>query len=224
MTTSFRGAGVTLRGAILLLAASALFAQDEPALQRFFEGKRVRVKIDMPATHEGVDYYFRKDPPLDFRTYSTRIRRYGVSLRTGDEVMITGIKLKNKNIEFQLGGGGYGVWGDDSGSVSTPVVSKSSREKDLERDIRNEKDSNRRSRMQDELDRLRDRRQRDERRERERAQELAVIKKREVDEKRLLAGSRFNLWFPEGYLKERVPSPKEVVTMLSEWVDFGGLR
>ena len=75
--------------AFLLFLAPALMGQSEAALQRFFEGKRVRVKIDMPATHEGVDYYFGRNQPLDFREYSTRVRLFGVALRSGDEVMIT---------------------------------------------------------------------------------------------------------------------------------------
>jgi len=213
-----------MKAVACFLLASALFAQDESALRRFFEGKRVRVKIDMPATHEGVDYYTTKDPPLDLRGYSSRIRRYGVSLRNGDEVMITGIVVKGKNIEFQLGGGGYGVFGDDTGTVTATIVPKTDREKRLEKDIDAEKDRDRRARMQRELNDLRDRRQREERYQRERALELEVIRKREIAEKRLQAGSRFNIWFQQGYLKEHVPSPKEVMDMLSEWIDFGELR
>jgi len=208
----------------LLLVASALFAQDESTLRRFFEGKRVRVKMDMPATHEGVDYFTTKDPPLDFRAYSSRIRRYGVALRNGDEVMVTGIVVKGRNIEFQLGGGGYGVFGDDTGTVSIPSVPKTDREKRLEKDIAAEKDPDRRARMERELNDLRDRRRREERYQRERAQELEVIKKREIAEKRLQAGSRFNIWFQQGYLKEHVPSPDDVMDMISEWIDFGDLR
>jgi hypothetical protein len=34
--------------------------------------------------------------------------------------MITTVRVKKKNIEFQLGGGGYGVFGDDSGTVYVP--------------------------------------------------------------------------------------------------------
>jgi hypothetical protein len=209
--------------ALVLLLAPALAAQSESTLQRFFEGKRVRVKIDMPATHEGVDYHFGKDQPIDFKGYSNRIRRYGAALRTGNEVLITGIKVKSKNIEFQLGGGGYGVFGDDSGQVSARSVPKSNREKQLERDIPKENDRERRDRMKSELNRLRDRREREERHERDEAARLAAIKEREIEGKRLDAGSRFNIWYPDGYLKESIPSPQQVMAMLSEWVDFGPL-
>ena len=49
-------------------------------------------------------------------------------------------------IEFQLSGGGFGTFSDDSStSVSIPRVEKSSREKDLEKRIKDEDDSRRRA-------------------------------------------------------------------------------
>lgn len=215
--------GLRKLGALLLLPV-ALWAQDEVTLRRFFEGKQVIVKLDMPASHEGVDYRFREEPALDFRSYSSRIRKYGISIRNGDKVMITGIKLKKKNIEFQLAGGGYGSFGDDNGEVATPNISKSKREKQLERDIEREPDSGQRQRLRRDLDRLRDQRERDERRQREAAAELETVKKAEVAQKRLQSGSRFNLWFPDKYLNENVPSAEDIMDMLQEWVDFGTLR
>ena len=100
-------------------------AQNEAALQRYFEGKQVRVKIDMPGTHDGIDLYWKKDPPVDFKTYSQRLKKFGVALRDGDTVRVTTVRLKQKNIEFQLGGGGYGTAGDDSGSVYLPAITTS---------------------------------------------------------------------------------------------------
>src|SRR5215210_3107327 len=56
--------------------------------------------------------------------------------------MITRIKLKDKLIEFQLGGGGYGTAGDDTDtSAYVASVPKSIREKTLEREP--EKSANR---------------------------------------------------------------------------------
>lgn len=216
---------IAARAALALpMMALALHAQDELALRRFFEGKRVRVKIDMPATHEGVDFRYRQDPPLDFKAYSDRLRKFGIALRNGDEVMVTGVKLKSRNVEFQLAGGGYGTLGDDSGYVATPSVPKSSRERQLEKDVKNETDGRRRERLQGELNRIRDQRQREERFQRDEAARLTEIRKAEIEQKRLQAGSRFNLWFPSNYLKEAAPTPAEVMEMLAEWVDFGGLR
>lgn len=67
-----------------------------------------------------------------------------MALRDGDLVRVTTVTLKAKNVEFQLGGGGYGTAGDDSGSVYLPAITKSNRESDLEKQVRNETGSNRR--------------------------------------------------------------------------------
>lgn len=191
-------------------------------MRKAFEGSTVRVKMDLPATNEGVDIQYRGEPPLDFRSYSQRIKRFGVSLRNGDSVMVTTIRVKGKNIEFQLGGGGYGTFGDPSGSVSLGTVSKSRREQDLERDIRNETNRTRRDQMSRELARLANDRERENSDRRAREIELSALRQREIEEKRLQAGSRFNLRFPDNYLKENVPTPEEIRTMLREYVDFDG--
>ncbi len=153
------------------------------------------MKIDLPATNEGVDIQFRGEPPLDFRSYSQRIKRYGISLRNGDSVTVTTVRVKGKNIEFQLGGGGYGTFGDPSGSVSLGTVSKSRREQDRERE-NNDRWA--------------------------REVELSAQRQGDIEDKRLQAGSRFNLRFPDNYLKESVPTPEEVRGMLAEYVAFDG--
>lgn len=204
--------------------AAALYGQSEEALQQAFEGKQVRVRMDMPATHLGVDWNFGKQPPLDMKSYSDRIRRFGISLRNGDSVMITGIKVKKKNIEFQLGGGGYGKLGDSDGTVTASSVPKSDREKKLEKDLDAERDPARRRSIQKELDSVRYYRESKERLEKQKAADLEVVKRAEVRELRLQSGSRFNLWFPEKRLAETIPTPAELMDMLAEWVDFGGLR
>ncbi len=205
---------------ISILSTCAVYGQSEQALKAFFEGKTVRVKIDMPATHEGVDIHVRATPPLDFKSYSQRIKSRGVSLRQGDSVMVTMVRLKGKNIEFQLGGGGYGTFGDDTGSVSLPSVPRSRREIDLEKDIKNETNPRRRDDMKRELSRLQERRRREEGARRAEEARLREIKKQEIYEKALRAGSRFNIWYPANYLKEAVPMPQDVMTALAEYVEF----
>lgn len=208
----------------VLLSSSliCLHAQSESALRQAFEGKTVRVKIDMPATNEGVDLHWRNQPALDFRDYSQHVKRFGVALRNGDSVMVTTVRVKAKNIEFQLGGGGYGTFGDDSGNVSLGTVSKSRRETDLERNIRNETDRNRRDQMSRELSRLAADRERENSYRRSQEQQLTLQRKRDIEMKRLQAGSRFNLRFPDNYLKESIPTPADLRQMLAEYVDFGG--
>jgi hypothetical protein len=63
-------------GIVTLLAASApfLLGQSEAELKRAFEGTRVTVKIEMPATQRGIDLHLGDAQPIDFRQYSTRIK------------------------------------------------------------------------------------------------------------------------------------------------------
>ena len=191
-------------------------------LRRFFEGKQVVVKIDMPATKNGVDVQVGDPQPMNFKEYSNRLKNAGVALRSGDRVMVTTVKLKDNSIEFQLGGGGWGTLSDNNQAMVTPkTVAKSRREQDLERDIKNENDSYERRQLQRELDRLRDRREREDRDEKMRAEEINAQRRAEKWAKALAAGSRFNLRFQKGYLKERPATPDLVMQALGEWVDFG---
>ncbi len=202
------------------IAAAPAQAQTEWDLRQAFEGKFVVVKMDMPATHLGVDLYPDQQPSVDFRLYSARVREFGVALRPGDRIMITTVRVKKKNIEFQLGGGGYGVFGDDTGSVYVPDESKSRREKDLEKWIQDERDPERRRRMQRELDDLRHDRERENRRHEAEARDLTARKQSEIASKRLDAGSRFNLWFDEFRLASRLPTPREMRLMLGQFLEF----
>ena len=86
-------------GACLLQAAS-LAAQTEQQLRQAFEGHYVVVRMEMPATHLGVDVHPDKEPALDLSSYSSRVREYGVALREGSRVLVTAVRVKKKNIEF----------------------------------------------------------------------------------------------------------------------------
>ena len=204
----------------LVLLCGPLLAQDEPALRAFFEGRTVRVKMDMPATKDGVDVNFRSNPAMDFKGYSQRIKNLGVSVRNGDSVMVTQVRVKGKNIEFQLGGGGYGTFGDDNGSVSLPMVTKSRRESDLERMVKEEGDRRRRESLERDLSRERDARRRAEDRRKLEEARLREVRRMEIHEKARMAGSRFNIWYPNNSLKESIPTPRELMETLEEFVDF----
>ena len=68
----------------------------------------------------------------------------------------TTVKVKDKSIEFQLGGGGFGTFWDASDtSVHFTPAEKSQREKDLEDQISNTDDSYEKARLQRQLDDLR---------------------------------------------------------------------
>lgn len=212
--TALVGTAVLVAG----LAAPAA-AQDEAALRSFFEGKRVTVRIDMPGTSDGVDVHADSRRPLDSREYGERLKTCGTAIHAGESVVVTLVKVKKDLIEFQLGGGGFGTFGDDtSTSVYMPSVEKSAREKELERAIRDEDDRHRRRDMERELDELRDRRDRENRRI-DAARAVAEERKRaRIADERLRGGSRFNVRY-DGAVPRGI-TPAEVMEALSEYVDF----
>jgi hypothetical protein len=99
---------------VLTFAVAVASAQTENDLKNYFEGKRVEVKIDMPATKDGINIFPERARPLDYSRYASLIKNYGLSVLEGDRIMITKIKVKDKHVEFQLGGGGYGTFGDET--------------------------------------------------------------------------------------------------------------
>ena len=209
---------ISLTLATLLLAPGA-YAQSEGVLRDFFEGKTIVVKIDMPATAQGVDLNVDARRPLDFERYGRRLKTVGTAIGAGESVMVTKVRVKDDLIEFQLGGGGFGTFSDDtSTSVYVPPVTKSAREKSLERDVRNERDAQRKRRLQEELDDLRHQREREDQRNRAAAATAEEEKKQRIADQRLHGGSRFNIRY-----QSRVPpgvTPADVMAVLSEYVEF----
>lgn len=207
---------------ILLLASACLGAQNTSNLSQFFEGKQVIVKIDMPGSQQGIDIYPQKNNLMDAKSYGKRMKEFPVSIRSGDMVMVTTVKVKDKSIEFQLAGGGFGTFGDDTDTrVKFTPAEKSDREKDLESQISNTDDSYQKDRLQRELDYLRRQRERTDSRNRAIAEHAAQEKQYQVNENRARGGSRFNLKY-----NSKVPadiSPQDVMTALAQYVDFSPL-
>ena len=199
-----------------------LFAQDEP-LRRAFEGKTVVVNIDMPGDDGGIGIYPQREDPVDFRKIGDAVKRYGVSLRKGDEVVVTKVHVKPKLIEFQLGGGGFGSWSDTAGRPSVPSTSvpKSNREKDVERE-RNGATGDRRKSLDRQLDSYRHDRSREESRLRAIASRAQIEQQEWEREHRLRSGSRFNLHYPNGVPAE-ASTPEAIMATLREFVDFSGM-
>lgn len=203
--------------AALLLVATSAFAQNEDALRANLEGRRVRVKIDMPGTQEGIDVNVDSRRPIDYPVYGDRLKRYGVAIRKGDTATITRIKVKSDLIEFQLDGGGYGTLLDDTDtSANIPYVQKSRRENELEKLIKDETDSRRRARLKEELDDLRDERDRENRRIDVQRRRIEEEKKARLAERRLEGGSRFNLRFNGSV--PRTFDADDVLDALSEYL------
>lgn len=203
-----------------ILYAGVALAQEPGPLNTFFEGKQVTVRMDMPGTQEGVDIYPQRPQPLDFNSYTKRIKKYGTALRNGDTVMITKVKVKDKGIEFQLGGGGYGTITDDTDTSPHFTSSdKSGREKDLEDQLSRETDPNKRRSLQRRLDDARADRERRNRRDQEAAQDAAESKKSRIDAKRLGGGSRFNIRY-DSKLQASEITPQTIMAVLSQYVVF----
>lgn len=206
----------------LMLPGPHAMAQDESALKAFFEGQRVVVKIDMPGTSDGVDLDVDSKHPMNFSHYRDRLRRFGPSIRAGESVLVTLVKVKDDLIEFQLGGGGFGTfWDDTSTSVYIPLVEEGKREQELRRRIKDEENRKRRREMEYELRELEERRERENRRIMVTRELASARKAAEVAAHRRTGGSRFNLRYagaaPHGI------RPAEVMAALAEYVDFLGL-
>jgi hypothetical protein len=219
------GSRVAIRTAVaacFFLVAPAGADEDaaEQSLRRFFEGRDVVVLIDMPATQSGIDVYPEREYPLDYGKLSSRIGASGVSVRREQRITVTRIKLKDDLIEFQLGGGGFSSFRHGSSTIPARVTPKSSRERELERRIRQESDPDDRRRLERELNRVR--RQREYLDEQNRAMaEIANERRRAEDRERALdLGSRFNIRFEKKDVPEAYLTTEGIVRALERYVDF----
>ncbi len=196
----------------------------QSALQNYFVGRQVKLQIDMPGTQQGVDLRMDRDDPMDWKAYSNRLKQFGPAIRSGDRSTITTLVVKKNLIEFQLDGGGFGTFWDDSSTTVTPYhVDKSSYEKQLENDIRNTSDPQRKRDLQRELDRVRDRREREQRADDRAAQIASQLKAQQVADKRTRGGSRFNLRWT-GNIPHDQLTPDAVMKLLEDYIDFGDLQ
>lgn len=207
---------------VVVFGASKAGAQNPDMLSSFFEGKVVVVKMDMPGTQKGVDIYPGRPQSLDAKSYGDRMKEFGVSLRNGDSAMVTRVKVSKDNVEFQLGGGGFGTAMDNSDtSVHFAPGDKSDREKELERQLSNENDPDRRRSLQRELDRVRAERDRRDAYERARAEDDAARRTQEVAIKRQQGGSRFNVHVDARKMGDSL-TPQVVQDALAQYVGFSG--
>lgn len=102
---------------LCLLAAVTASAQTEFALNAYFEGKAVVLKLDVPAGKDGVEVFPKADPKLDFKRYTTHLHQFGPALIRGDSATISAVRVKDKSIEVQLAGRGYGILSDNTSST-----------------------------------------------------------------------------------------------------------
>jgi hypothetical protein len=214
----FRRATIVAAFALFLFSLRAS-AQDAAALQSYFTGKQVVVKIDMPGSQKGVDLRFNKPTPMDWKDYGNRIKQFGVAIRQGDVARITSIVVKKDMMEFQLDGGGFGTAGDDTKTaVDAKVVDKSDYEKDLENQIANTDDPDKKADLQRQLDRERARRERQNAINQQQAQYASQQKAQQVAQNRVNGGSRFNLRW-SGSVPPNL-NPDMVMQLLAQYVNF----
>jgi hypothetical protein len=170
----------------------------------------------------GKEVLVKIDNPMNWKEYSNRLKSNGVSIHKGDTARVTGVVTKNDRIEFQLNGGGFGTFFDDSSSTVTPkTVDKSSYEKQLERDISNTTDPDRKRQLQRDLDREGSRREQQEDDNRAAAQIASQIKAQKIADQRLQGGSRFNLRW-SGAVPPGENNPDAVMKLLSDYVSLAG--
>jgi len=208
-------------GALMALAAP-LLAQNEAVLRQAFEGKVVAVKIDMPATQQGVDVYPLDQIPIDFREVAQRLKDNSTSLRIGQQVMVTKVVVKkNSHIEFQLGGGGYGTFGDNTSTdVSVVNQSETKAEKALRDSIKHAPGPTKRKQFEKELASLREERERENSRAEAEAKQAQSVIEANLRAKRAESGSRFNVRYRNGIPGDAL-TPEGLMRALAQYVDFG---
>lgn len=206
-------------------AAHTASAQDEMSLRQAFEGKMVTAKLDMPATSKGIDLFPRDGMPLSVRDLADRMKEYGTGIKSGQSVMITKVVVKgNSHIEFQLGGGGYGTFGDAMSapsSASTTTAGESAEERELKRQIKEWKGGpTGRKDLEHKLSNMQAERSRENDRAKAEATQANVQREQLLMSKRAQAGSRFNIRFRDGILPY-YKTPAGVMEALAQYVDFG---
>lgn len=189
--------------------------EEEAHLKRYFESKTVTVKISMPATKEGVDVHPEKSPSIDHKKVAKLLGEYGTAKDPGNTIAVTEVKVKDEHIEFQLGGGGYGTFGDETRHHRASAPEKTNIEKRLEKELKAVTDKKEKRQIEKDLDDLRKIRER----EYEKRKQEAIEKDKRVQKVALMSGSRFNIRYSRKLLLEDL-TPEAVMRALAECVEF----
>jgi hypothetical protein len=141
-----------------------------------------------------------------------------VAIPKGSVARVTGIVVKKDRIEFQLDGGGFGTFGDDTtATVTAQPMEKSSYEKSLEKQIANTDDPDKKADLQRDLDRERSRREREDAANRRAAKVASQIKAQQIMDSRAHGGSRFNLRW-QGKIPDSELTPEGITALLAKYV------
>jgi len=226
MPPSLRSLWAPLALATLALPIRAARAQNEAALRAAFEGKSVTVKVDMPATSRGIDVFPQDAMPVNWREVANRMKEFGTALKPGQQVMITKVVVKkDSHIEFQLGGGGWGTFGDvmtSSSSVTAAEESETKAERDLKARIKQAQGPTERKRLEKELAAVRGERERENSRARAEAAQANEAREANLRARRAESGSRFNLRYRNG-IPPFALTPEGVAEALAQYVEIAGM-
>lgn len=205
---------------LAVFVAAPAVAQSEGHLRQGLEGTYVVLKMDMPATKEGVNLRADRLPRIERKKYDRKLARYGTSIHEGEAVHVTLIKVKKKMIEFQLGGGGYGS--QYVRRKSHPATPKTEREEKLEVELAalpRGDESELRKLAEETLEHMKHEREVADEHLAAEAAEEQEIERQHVRERAATAGSRFNIRY-----KNRVPAnvltPQGFMAVVAEYVDF----
>jgi hypothetical protein len=211
--------------ALVAISATAARAQNERALRETLEGKTVTVKVDMPATSKGIDLFPEESMPINWRDVAQRLKDNGTSLKIGQTIMITKVVVnKDSHIEVQLGGGGYGTFGDNmsnGSSVSTSDETESKLERQLKDSVKTAPSPAKKKQFEKDLANARGERERENARARAAATAANEAREANLRIKRAESGSRFNVRYKHGIPADAM-TPNGVMQVLAQYVDFAG--
>lgn len=190
--------------------------QSEADLKRFFEGKSVVVKVDMPAMAKGVDVHPDRSPTVDPVRLAGRMAERGVGVGIGEAIIVTKVDVHKDLIEFLLGGGGFAEFDVPDPEQLLP----SKREDELDKQIDAETDRAKRKELEKEQEHLEREREKEQETIQERYEEAKANAAVEGAKFALRAGSRFRLHFNNGRVPPEALKPDFVMKALSEFVDF----
>ncbi len=211
--------------ALLFLTAnlSHVVAQDEQTLKQYFEGKTIKVKIDMPATFEGINIYPNNPNPLEQKKYIEKLNQNGISIHKGEHVQITKILQKEKHIEFQLGGGGYSPIVEKIGDPDKSTLSESDEEKKLKEKIKLETNNTEKARLNKALRKLQRIRRTEQEELNMNAKKSQASQKEQTSRMPRESGSRFSIRYSSKVGHEQL-TIESIKTALCEYVNFESLK
>ncbi len=204
-------------------AVSNAHAQSEAALRAALEGRTVTVKVDMPGTAKGIDVYPLEATPVNWREVADRVKSNATALKIGETVMITKVVVnKGSHIEVQLGGGGFGTFGDNTGtSVSATDAGETPHEKAVRDSIKSAPSPQAKKKLEATLNSLRTEREQKNDRAQAAAASANAAREANLRVKRAEGGSRFNVRY-KGGIPANAMTPAGLMDALAPYIDFDG--